>query len=83
MIGPNGKREELQKIEATEARETLGVWQAANGQEKTQVEKLKEKVQDWGNKINSSHINPQRNNHHSHSHYWENNKIPTGRHCNR
>lgn len=56
MLGPNKQKEELQKIEEDEARETLRVWQAGNGQENTQVEKLKEKIQDWGSKVNSSQI---------------------------
>lgn len=57
MMGLNGQREELDKIEVDEARETLGVWQAGNGQEDTQVEKLKDKIQDWSSKVNSSQIN--------------------------
>ena len=37
---PDGEIEEIKQIEPNEARRTLGVWQSANGQEKTQKEVL-------------------------------------------
>jgi len=40
----------LQQIEATEAKRTLCVWQAPNGDETTQAQLLKDKILDWGDK---------------------------------
>ena len=45
---PEGINEKIKQIEPDEARRTLGVWQAANGQENTQKEVLINKIKDWG-----------------------------------
>ena len=45
---PDGEVEDIKQIEPNEARRTLGVWQAANGQETTQKEVLINKVKEWG-----------------------------------
>ena len=47
---PNGDRIQIEQIEPTTARRTLGVWQAASGQEDTQTKVLKDKISDWGAK---------------------------------
>ena len=44
---PFGNRKEIQQIEPTTARRTLGVWQAANGSEDKQVRVLTEKLNTW------------------------------------
>ena len=55
-LNSDGQREVLKQIPADEARRTLGVWQAANGQEDTQVEKMKAKANDWANSIYKSNL---------------------------
>jgi hypothetical protein len=45
---PEGINEKIKQIEPNEARRTLGVWQAADGQEDTQKEVLINKIKDWG-----------------------------------
>ena len=45
---PSGERIQIEQIEPGTARRTLGVWQAASGQEDTQTEKLKNKISEWG-----------------------------------
>ena len=45
---PDGINEKLKQIEPNEARRTLGVWQAADGQEDTQKEVLIDKIKSWG-----------------------------------
>jgi hypothetical protein len=54
---PAGTRENLKQKRSNEARETLGVWQAPDGNEKTQTEKLIEKIDDWRENISTSRIN--------------------------
>jgi hypothetical protein len=46
----NGNRIKIQQIDPSTARRTLGVWQAASGQEETQTNILKEKITEWGGK---------------------------------
>ena len=45
---PDGTVQRTTQIEPDEARRTLGVWQAANGQEETQMEVLIDKIEAWG-----------------------------------
>ena len=47
VLNEHGVREELKHLPVDEARRTLGVWQAADGNEKTQTAKLKEKTNKW------------------------------------
>lgn len=56
MRNPEGEEEPLKQYPVDKARETLGVWQASNGQEETQKEKMIGKIQKWGNKISKSRI---------------------------
>ena len=55
-LNSDGVRESLKQLSYDEARRTLGVWQSANGQENTQVEKMKEKANDWANEIYKSNL---------------------------
>ena len=43
-----GILEKIKQINPSTAKRTLGVWQAADGQEDTQTEVLVSKIQDWG-----------------------------------
>ena len=55
---PAGTRQALEQKKSNEARETLGVWQVPDGNEKqAQKQKLLEKVEDWRNNITTSRIN--------------------------
>ena len=45
---PEGSARHIKQIEPDCARRTLGVWQAANGQEETQKEVLISKIKEWG-----------------------------------
>ena len=45
---PNGQIVPIKQIESHTARRTLGVWQAANGQEHTQRDILLNKIKEWG-----------------------------------
>lgn len=45
--GPDDVVQPLRQLSPTEARETLGIWQAPNGQEDTQTDKLKKSVEEW------------------------------------
>ena len=56
VLNSDGIRERLKQLPADEARRTLGVWQAANGQETTQVEKMKEKANEWANEVYKSNL---------------------------
>ena len=47
----NGETQELKQTPATHARETLGVWQSADGNDKVQAKKLVSKIKKWGNQI--------------------------------
>ena len=55
-LNSDGVRESLKQLSFDEARRTLGVWQAANGQEDTQVEKMKDKANEWANEIYKSNL---------------------------
>ena len=57
MRSPNGDVKELTQKEPDEARETLGVWQTATGNETTQTQKLIGKIRSWGSSISKSGIN--------------------------
>ena len=54
---PEGNIQNLKQMRANEARETLGVWQAPNGSEKIQVQKLQKKITKWKDNIQKSTIN--------------------------
>ena len=45
---PEGRARQIKQIEPDCARRTLGVWQAANGQEETQKEVIISKIKEWG-----------------------------------
>jgi hypothetical protein len=57
MKNPDGQVQELTQHKASDARETLGVWQTATGSEDTQIRKLQSKIASWGKKIQQSGIN--------------------------
>ena len=48
---PDGTRLQLTQTAATEARRTLGVWQAPDGNESEQTKQMKEKATTWSNHI--------------------------------
>ena len=48
---PDGTREPLTQLGPSEARRTLGVWQAVDGNEDTQTEKLHEKARTWSRAV--------------------------------
>ena len=50
----NGNLQILRQTPSNSSRETLGVWQAVNGDDTVQAEKLINKIQDWGNNIKRS-----------------------------
>ena len=52
----HGERETLAHLPTHEARRTLGVWQAADGNEKKQTEIMKEKIRTWADSINKSSL---------------------------
>ena len=54
VVNAEGDEEQLTQLAPDEARRTLGVWQASDGNEKVQVEKMKEKAVDWSNRIQCS-----------------------------
>ena len=54
MRDTNGNIQELQQQTPQTSRETLGVWQAPDGNDKVQVEKLITKIKDWGTTIAKS-----------------------------
>ena len=54
---PAGEQQALEQKRSNEARETLGVWQAPDGNEKAQKTKLLEKVDAWSSNITGSCIN--------------------------
>ena len=54
---PAGEREALEQKKSNEARETLGVWQAPDGNEKEQKKQLLEKVEEWRSNTSTSRIN--------------------------
>ena len=47
----------LRQLTITEARETLGVWIAADGNWKVQTQKLTEKADQWATKLQQGHLN--------------------------
>ena len=51
MLGPTGQREHLQRINPSEARKTLGVMMAVDGNEREQASRLRDKVMEWANAI--------------------------------
>ena len=53
----DGTREPLTQIGPTMARRTLGVWQAVDGNEKVQTEKLYEKAKVWSRAVSRSSLN--------------------------
>ena len=55
---PDGKggREYLTQIPYNKARRTLGVWQAADGNENTQTAKMKEKAMQWSRKTKAGFL---------------------------
>ena len=52
----DGTREALTQLEPHKARRTLGVWQAVDGNEKTQTEKLKKKARQWSRAVTRSSL---------------------------
>ena len=54
VVNAEGNEEVLTQLAPDEARRTLGVWQASDGNETKQVEKMKEKASDWSNRVQSS-----------------------------
>ena len=54
----HGEREELKHLPTHESRRTLGVWQAADGNEKKQTEKMREKTNKWANSVHKSALSP-------------------------
>ena len=50
---PQGNTTHLQQIEVTESKRTLGVWQAACGDETAQKTILIKKIEDWGEKTST------------------------------
>ena len=52
----DGSRTELTQLKPSEARRTLGVWQAIDGNEDKQTEKLKEKAREWSRSIMRSSL---------------------------
>ena len=48
---PDGTRTQLKQTDATEARRTLGVWQAPDGNESEQTKQMKDKATQWSNNI--------------------------------
>ena len=53
---PDGSRTALTQLEPSEARRTLGVWQAVDGNEVTQTAKLKEKAREWSRAVARSSL---------------------------
>lgn len=51
-----GVVEELTQLAPDEARQMLGVWQASDSNEDTQVDKLLEKSQEWVNRVQGSQL---------------------------
>ena len=47
VLNEHGEREELEHLPTNEARRTLGVWQEADGNEKTQTAKPRKKANKW------------------------------------
>ena len=45
---PQDNNEKIEQIDPSQAKRSLGVWQAANGQKDTQTEVLIKKITDWG-----------------------------------
>ena len=54
VLNEHGEREELVHLPTNEARRTLGVWQAADGNEKTQTAQLRKKANDWATLVTRS-----------------------------
>ena len=52
----NEQRQALSLVPANEARETLGVFLAPDGNESKQIEHLKSKVNHWSDKVRTNHI---------------------------
>ena len=53
----NGGRDPLEQLAASKARRTLGVWQAIDGNEKTQTNKMREKSSKWSRAVARSSLN--------------------------
>ena len=54
VVNSEGEEEDLTQLAPDEARRTLGVWQASDGNETTQTKKMKEKALDWSNRVQCS-----------------------------
>ena len=52
----DGSRDKLTQLGPTTARRTLGVWQAIDGNEKTQTQKLKDKAHEWSRAASRSSL---------------------------
>ena len=52
----DGTREPLTQLDPAEARRTLGVWQAIDGNERVQTEKLREKAREWSRAVARSSL---------------------------
>ena len=56
MKDMDGNIQDLKQQTPQTSRETLGVWQAPDGNEEMQVKKITTKIEDWGNTISKSGI---------------------------
>jgi hypothetical protein len=54
-----GEKEPLEQLNADEARRTLGVWQAVDGNEKKQTTVMKEKAEAWSTSVMQSGLSKQ------------------------
>ena len=53
-----GRPEVIDRLEVTEARETLGIWSRPDGLMKDEVEALKQKALKWADAVRTKRINP-------------------------
>ena len=58
VCGVSGHREALERVEPCEARKTLGIWLAMDGNNSTQVTKMRKKGQLFADHIRTSNLNP-------------------------
>ena len=56
VVDPKGRRVVIKKMDATDAMEVMGVWQAADGNMDSQVEALKDKADAWAASLGNGYL---------------------------
>ncbi len=56
LIGPDGTRETIRRLEPDEAEKTLGIMMAPDGDERAQEKKLRSAATEWAEKIKTGFL---------------------------